>query len=145
MIKLIEFISASTAGIVNVQLGFKPDFCWFIQAHGGTNPNMYFWLNPKYKGSGDAAGWPAALSLLLTGSSGIVTRDTTGITVLSGGTELTATETDNSDPKHIDLYGNPGTDGDITVDGVAIPADHQTNSGRNLLIAIKEDGAVYGE
>jgi hypothetical protein len=138
-----EFISASTAGVVNVRIGFIPDFVIFIQAHGGTNPNVYLWANPKYKGSGDTAGWPVALSLLITGSSGVITRDTTGITVFDGGTTIASDETDNSDPKHIDHYGNPAKAGDVTQPGVSIPADHQTNSGRNLLIAIKEDGSIY--
>jgi len=141
--KVVEFISASTAGIVRVELGFEPDWCIFAQAHGATNPNIYLWFNSKYKGSGDTEGWPAGLSLLLTGSSGVVTRDTSGITVFAGGTKISSAETDNSSPKHIDVAGNPAGANHVTAAGVVIPTDHQTNSGRNVLVAFKEDSAYF--
>jgi hypothetical protein len=145
VIKIVEFISASTAGIVRVSLGWEPDFAILIQAHAATNPNIYLWANSKYAGSGITAGsgWPAALSLLITGTTGVVTRDTTGITVWAGGTTIASVETNNSSPKHIDDAGVFAAAGTVTKCGLAIPADHQTNSGRNLLVCFKEDSARF--
>lgn len=144
MLKHIEFISASTAGVVNVMLGFHPDGAVLVTDHGGTNPDFFLWNNPKYDGSGDTVGWAVALSLKLTGSTGVVTRDTTGITLFNGGTTIASAETDNSAPKHIDYLGNPAAANDVTKDGIAIPIDHQVNSGRNMLYVWKEDGSIYG-
>jgi len=145
VLKIVEFISASTAGIVNVELGFEPDFAILIQAHAATNPNLYLWANSKYAGSSVAAGsgWPALLSLLITGSTGVVTRDTTGIGVYAGGDTVASDETNNTAGKHIDLAGDPASSGHVTAPGLSIPADHQTNSGRNLLLAFKEDGGYF--
>ena len=143
-VSMVEFISASTAGVVNVQLGFAPDATILIQNHGGTNPNIWIWAN-----NSEFSGWAAALGLLLTGSTGVVTRDTASLTVFAGGTTLSAVETANSAPKHIDLEGAfaatvggtaiSTTNLYVTKEGVAIPADHQTNSGRNFLIAFRRN------
>lgn len=144
MFKAIDFISASTAGVVRVMAGFDPDAAVLYSNYDGTNPDIYVWHNPKYKGSGATTGWAAALSLKLTGSTGVVTRDTTGITLFDGGTEIAADETNNTDPKHIDYAGVAAKKGDVTRDGISIPADHQVASGRNLLWLLKEDGARFG-
>ena len=134
-IAIVEFISASSAGIVNVMLGFVPEFAILIQNHGGTNPNIRLWANDSA-----FSGWAAALSLLLTGSTGVVTRDTTGISVFAGTNQITEAESVNDDPKHVDNAG-----AEVTVvpfiaqAGLVIPADHQTNSGRNLVIAFRRN------
>jgi len=136
----VEFISASTAGVVNVELGFIPDFAIGIFDHGGTNPNVRIWLN----GSRTIhAGWAVALDLLITGSTGVITRDTTGMAVFAGGTVIATVETANSDPKHVHRQAGSAPTfaaaGRITQPGLSIPADHQVNSGRNLLWAIRGD------
>jgi len=134
-IAIVEYISASTAGIVNVMLGFVPDFAILIQDHGGTNPSIRFWAN-----NSAFSGWATALSLLLTGSSGVVTRDTTGPTVFAGTTQITAAESVNDDPKHVNNAGAEVTVVPfITQAGLVIPVDHQTNGGRNLLIAFRRN------
>jgi hypothetical protein len=133
-IATIEFISASTAAIVHAELGFVPDAVLFIQNHGGTNPNLYLWFN-----NDKHAQWAAALSLLVTGSTGVVTRDTSGISKYAGGDTIASTETANTDGKHIDRDGTFASAGHITAPGVSIPADHQTNSGRNMILAFKGD------
>jgi len=135
MIAMVEFISASTAGIVNVELGFVPNFAIFIQNHGGTNPNMWFWSN--------MGSWATAQSIKLlgdtSGGSDALTLDTSGITAFAGGNEIADAETANSSPKHVDRDGTFAAAGHVAAPGLAIPADHQTNSGRNLLIALRND------
>lgn len=127
MIVSVPFTSASTAGIVHVELGFTPRFAILVSNYGGTNPNLYFWADQ----------WTDALSLLLTGSTGVVTRDTTGIDQYAGNETIAAAETVNSSPKHVDLLGVAAGAGHITAGGLSIPADHQANSGTNLLIAFR--------
>lgn len=145
LMAMIEFISkASSAGVVNAQLGFAPDFAILIVNHGGTNPDIYLWAN-----SGQVPGWATALALLITGSTGVVTRVTSGPTVFAGGTVIATAEGANNDPKHIDNLGKAvGESGGvntnntvpfITQAGLAIPAALQTASGRNLLIAFRRN------
>jgi hypothetical protein len=143
MINAIDFISASTAGIVRCMFGYVPDIALLISNYDATNPNVYIWANSKFKGSGATTGWAAALSLLVTGSTGVVTRDTTGITAFGGGTTISATETNNSTTKHVNKAGVFATANDVTKSGLSIPADHQANSGRNLCIALKEDNGYF--
>lgn len=135
-IAMAQFVSASTAGVVNVMLGFVPDFVIGFFDIDGTNPNIRFWHNETEF----ALTGTAALSLLLTGSSGVVTRDTTGITPFAGGTQLAALETAASNPKHVSPDGVLIDDlTRFTQAGIAIPADHQTNSGKNLIIAFRRN------
>jgi hypothetical protein len=143
-VTVVEFISASTAGVVNLELGFQPDAVIHIQDHGGTNPNIRIWANVA-----EFPGWAAALSLLVTGSTGVITRVTTGITVFAGGTTLAAAETENSDPKHVSLEGAAratfrgaaisATNNYVTSQGLTLAAALQTNSGRNLVIAFRSN------
>lgn len=133
----VEFISASTAGIVHVELGFVPDYAILFQNHADTAPNIRLYVNG---GSGKTfPNWVAARSLLLTGTTGVVSGDDTGMTVYAGGDVIASAETANTAGKHIDLDGNPAAAGHRTSAGISIPADHQTNSGRNLLIAFRHD------
>lgn len=146
MFKAIEFISkSSSAGIVHAMVGWEPDVAILIAGHDQTNPNVYIWANSKYAGSGIAAGsgWPALLSLLITGSTGVVTRDTTGIGVYAGGDTVASAETNNTAGKHVDAAGNAAAAGDVTSAGLSIPADHQTASARNLLLCFKEDSGYF--
>lgn len=133
-VAVVEFISASTAAIVNVELGFVPDFALVIQNHGGTNPNLRWWAN-----NAKFSGWAAALDLLHTGSSGVMTRETSGITAYAGTETVAAAETDNTAGKHITRNGAAGAAGHVTAPGLTLPAAIQTNSGRNLLVAYRSD------
>jgi len=133
-IAAVEFISASTAGVVNVGLGFEPDAWIHVEDHGGTNPNIRIGLN-----NARFTNWASGLALLITGSTGVITRDTSSATIFTGGNTLAADETANSDPKHVDRSGNFGSAGDIIAGGLAIPAGDQTNSGRNVVIAFRGD------
>lgn len=136
-IAIAQFVSkSSSAGVVNVQFGFVPDFVIGIFDIDGTNPNIRIWANATEF----AAAWTAALSLLITGSTGVITRDTSGIAVFNGATQITSAETADSDPKHVDEYGTVHSgDGTYTKPGIAIPADHQTASGKNLVIAFRRN------
>jgi len=128
---IVEFISASTAGIVNVQLGFTPERAILITAHDDTNPDQREWFNVAYHAS-----WAAGKSLLTTGSSGANTVDAASMTAYAGGLKITVAETVNSSPKHIDTAGTAHSgDGTITAAGIAIPAGDQVNGKRNILIA----------
>lgn len=131
-----EFISASTAGIVYVMLGFVPDFVIMIQNHGGTNPNIRLWVNG---GSGFpfGAGIAAALGFKVNGADGVITRDTTSIDVYAGGDLIATTETADTAGKHVDQAGAFAIAGAITQAGISIPADNQTDSGRNVVIAFR--------
>jgi galactokinase len=115
---IAQFTSkTSSAGVVKVMFGFVPDFALLFVDHGGTNPNQYWWFNNT-----NLSQWAAALSLLTTGSTGVVTRVTSGITAYAGGdivvldsagerwvsgvdTSESGDETTNSDPKHVDQDG----------------------------------------
>jgi hypothetical protein len=127
-----QFTSASTAGIVDVELGFVPDGVIYIRDHGGTNPSIYLWFNNTAFSQ-----WAAALSLLITGSTGVVTRVTSGITVYNGGETIATAETTASDPKHVNLEGTASAANRVTADGIAIPAALQTNSGANIVLAFR--------
>lgn len=139
-IAMMEFISASTAAPVHLEFGYVPDFVLAIFDHGGTSPNIRIWANG---GRTLHAGWAVALDLLLTGTTGVVTRDTTGITVYAGGDVIATAETANTDGKHMHRQaGSAPTHAaanHITKAGISIPADHQVNSGRNLVLALRGD------
>jgi len=134
-VAVAQFTSASTAGVVRVLFGFVPDFAIIIQNHGGTNPNIRIWVNnTKF------SQWADALSLLLTGSTGVVTRVTSGVEQYAGGTQISSAETTNSDPKHVDRAGTAHSgDGTLTQEGLEIAAALQTNSGANIVIAVRSD------
>ena len=166
-IAFAQFTSkSSSAGVVNVMLGFVPDFAILFVDIDGTNPLIYFWAN-----SATLSLWSTALSILDTGSSGILTRDTTGITVYAGGDDYPDGASQNDNPKYVDWQGNIETivqvtdglgntvgQGDAsigptdpssgplpmkqltkTLPGLAIPADHQVASGKNVLICFRNN------
>ena len=149
-VTVVEFISASTAGVVNLELGFQPDAVIYVQDHGGTNPNIRIWANVS-----EFAGWAAGLNLLLDGgpTQALLTRVTTGITAYAGGDTIGSlalpAETANSDPKHVALDGSARatfggtavsvTNLYVTSEGLTLAAAVQTNSGRNLVIAFRRN------
>lgn len=121
-IAIAQFTSkTSSAGDVFVQLGFVPSFAIVVVNHGGTNPNVYLWANHD-----DLSQWADELALLVTGSSGVITRVATAgqsIDQYAGGDIITLDEADglrrkngtttaeyfnettDSDPKHVDQSG----------------------------------------
>lgn len=135
---LAQFPSkATSAGVVNVMLGFVPDFAILISAIGATSPDIFIWANNDI-----VSAWAVALALKLTGTTGVVTRDTTGIAAYAGGDRVTTTETADTDGKHVDQDGDfitvpAGSQGVLTSPGLAIPADAQTAGDANLLIAFR--------
>ena len=133
---IVEFVSHSTAGVVDVSLGFKPSFCILISNHAAATFDTYLWVN-----NARFSNWAAALSLKINGDASAVTteRDTSGIVAYDGGdsitTALAGQENIGRDGVAFDGSSTPV----ITTEGVTIPADHQVNSGRNVLIAFRDD------
>lgn len=138
---------ASSAGVVRVGFGFVPDFVILLSNIRGTNPNVYLWAN-----NSEFSLWDVAQSLLITGSSGIITQDATGITAydpegaraINATTLLDEAQTANSDPKNVDLDGTAAAAGAYFKAGISIPADHQTASdggdaGHNLVLAFRRE------
>jgi hypothetical protein len=127
---LAEFVSASTAGVVCVEIGFVPDFAMLISDHGGV-PKVFYWLN-----NAKFANFPANRTVSLQGASTAFAPDNTGLmTVYNGAETIAADETANSTPKHVDAAGTPATAGRLTRRGLQIAAAAQVNSGRNILVA----------
>lgn len=130
VIEIAQFTSvASTAVITNLSLGFIPDFVVMVQDYKGNNPSLRFWANVT-----EFAGWDAGLTLLLTGSSGIVTPDASGITAYAGG------DTANGSTTYKDRDGTAIASGLKTAPGITIPVDNQTESGKNLILAFRRLG-----
>ena len=129
---IASFASSSTAAIASLSLGFVPDVVIFVEAHGGTNPNVRIWTN-----NATVPAWAAALSLLITGSSGIITRDTSSIVAFAGGNVVTAD--DVTARSYFKADGTVHAAGDTTGKGITIPAGDQTNSGANLVLAFRAD------
>ncbi len=130
-VAVVEFVSASTKGVVNVQLGFIPDAAILISDHGGT-PIFYWWINnTKF------TNFAATLSIK---DAGTPARDTnTVFSPYTGAEKISADQTANSAPKHVDRTGAFALAGRITQPGLAIAGAGQVNSGRNVLIAIRLD------
>jgi hypothetical protein len=130
----VEFVSASTAGIVYVELGFIPERVEFISDHAGT-PKFMIWVNNTR-----FPNFPAANSVQIVGGSAAFAPDTnTLFAPYAGGDPITSAETANTAGKHVDRSGGPSAAGRITAPGVTIAAAAQVNSGRNVLIAYRGD------
>jgi hypothetical protein len=140
---------ASSAGVVNVMLGFIPDFAIFISGFDQTNPDVYLWANGSATAGefGKFALWGSERHLKITGSTGVITVVTTASQVLdlfAGGTTVSTAETTNSDPKHVNEQGTELTAASsttpiITKQGMRIPSQIQTASAKNLLLAWRND------
>jgi hypothetical protein len=134
-VSIVPFTTAASAGIVRIMFGFVPDCVIHISDYNGTNPNIFVWANnDRY------ANWAAALSLKLTGSTGVVTRDTTGIKKYAGG-KVAASEETADGYLYVDRSGSgvSTSEGDYRQAGIEIPADHQTAAGENLVLAFRGD------
>ena len=132
----IDFVSATTASLVHVEIGFLPDEVQLIADYTGT-PRNYRWFNPAR-----FPGYLATDTLVLPGGSAANSVDTTTlIQVYPGAETVNVDETDNTAGKHVNRAGAAAPAGHLTSAGVTIAAAAQTNSGRNMLIALRGDGA----
>jgi hypothetical protein len=133
--------NGSALDIVRVELGFVPDAWLFISDHAGTNPNIFIGFNNRYMSD-----WTNALGLLVTGSTGVVTRDTASIDEWVGSNEiLTAEATAGNTHDYVDMTGAEITKaaGDASKPGVQIPADHFPGTAdKCVLIAVQFDNRV---
>lgn len=131
---ICEFVSASTAGIVHVELGFVPDYVELISDHGGT-PKVMKWLNTaKYPN------FPASRTVQIVGGSTAFSADAnTYIQPYAGGDRITSDETANTAGKHVKLDGSFALTGHMTRAGISIAAAAQVNSGRNIVLAFRGD------
>lgn len=132
MISLAQFTSANPATIASVSLGFTPEALVLIEAHGATNPNIRIWAN-----NARFSEWAAALALLITGSTGVVTRDTASVIAYAGGDVVTSD--DVTAKRYFKRDGSLYAAGDITEAGITIPAGDQTSAGANLILAFRND------
>lgn len=134
-VAIMEFQSASTAGIVYAMIGFVPDYVVLLSDHGTANAKKIEWVNPTR-----FTGWPTAQSVVTAGGTVVTVVDTTTLlSAYAGGDTITSAETANTAGKHVNRAGNPAAAGAITAPGVKIAATAQVNSGRNLLIAMQSD------
>lgn len=151
---MAQFTAGGTARRTLLQLGFIPDAVIVIANHGGTNPDILVWAN-KGGQTIDAAlqiaGGPTTLPdvlsqwldaddhLLITGSTGVVTRVTTGIKIYQGGETIAADETVSSNPVHPFAKGNFPKAGCVTAAGIELPAAILTNSAKYIVLAFRRD------
>lgn len=127
---IAQFTStASTATIAVICLGYVPDYVEYYQDCQGTNPNKYTWVNTA-KFSMFAAG--ADDTILMTGSTGVLTLDTASLAAHTGGDDISATDVTNR--KYFDVQGNVLAATETSKAGISIPAGDQTASGKNFLV-----------
>lgn len=126
---IVSFTSEATARITTILLGYIPDYVELISDHDDTSPDRFEWFNStKY------TTWGAAVSMVTTGTTGVITRDTTGMTAFAGGQALSSEETaDNYIYKDADGTTITVVAGQNLPPGIRIPADHQANSGKNIV------------
>lgn len=155
-ITMAQFTAGATARRTLLQLGFVPDAAIVFAAHTATNPNILFWFNKggqtlpanmQVPDGADSFGTlaPSVLSqwldaddhLLLTGSTGVVTRVTTGIAAYFGGEEITADESISSNPQHPYSDGTFPKSGARTMAGLELPAAILTNDALYIVIAFR--------
>lgn len=134
---IAQFTSEATAANVRLQLGFVPGFVIYIQDLQGTNPNIRLWANRSL-----FASWQAGAddTILMTGSTGVLTLDTASIASYAGGDTVTATNV--TDGLYRDKQGNEPAAGHVAQAGISIPAGDQTNSGKNLVLAFRADAPL---
>ena len=151
---MAQFTAGSTARQTQLQLGFVPDFVLVLALHSATNPNILIWCNKGGQSvpaaqliTGGPTTFPSILSqwldaddhLLLTGSTGVVTRVTTGIKAYFGGERVAADETINSNPVHPFTNGTFPKAGCITAPGIELPAAILANDGLYIVLAWRRD------
>lgn len=130
----VEFVSQSTIGIVNVELGFTPDACLMVSDHAGV-PVLRCWVNNTR-----FPNFPAANSVVISGGSAAFAPDTNTIFKPYAGAEaITSAENDNTAGKHINRAGGASAAGRVTSPGITLSAGHGVNSGRNFLLAFRGD------
>lgn len=158
-VTIAQWTVSSTARQTYLMLGFVPDFAICFMDHGGTNPNILFWANKGGQTLPAGMTAPGSTSstapnnisqwldaddhLLLTGSTGVVTRVTTGIKAYFGGDTLTADKTVDSNPTYVHAVGGTfGQSGEVTAEGLEFPAAILTNSAKNIVLAFRQSAAL---
>lgn len=153
-IVIAQWTTGSTARLTRLLLGFVPDYCRIFVNHEATNPSILEWFNkggqtlpaaqqvpnPNAAATGPGTQAPSVISqwldaddhLLLTGSTGVVTRVTSGIAAYFGGDLIAADNTIDSNPVHIFDDGKFAKAGLVTPAGISIPAASLTANGLNV-------------
>lgn len=124
----------SSAGIVNVELGFIPDYVRLITEVAGTAPDRYDWCN-----NDTVPAWAVAQGILDDGADGVTEQDSTSITKYAGGDIITADETTDTAGKHVNLRGLAASAGHVTAPGITIPADNQVAGAKHVVLAWQAD------
>jgi hypothetical protein len=134
-VAMAQFTSkTSAAGVVNIMFGFKPDLVIMIRDLSAVSPDIRVWLD-----SGQLPLWTIN-SLLITGTTGVITKVASMFSTYAGGTKVTTAETTDSDPKHVDRAGTAHSgDGTITAEGIAVAAAAQTAGKVNIVLAFRAD------
>lgn len=134
VVSMAQFTSSGTAAEANIQLGFVPDAVLLITDTQGTNPNARIWMNTS-----NFSMWQAGAddTILITGSTGVFTVDTASIAAYAGGDTVTSTDVTNR--KYFNRQGTVTAAAQVTQAGITIPAGDQTNSGKNVLWAFRND------
>ena len=147
-VAIAQFTAGSTARQTFVQFGFIPDLVLVIANHTATNPDLLLWINkggqtlPASQQVPNVTTAPSILSqwldandhLLVTGSTGVITRVTTGIAAYFGGDLIAADESVSSNPVHPYADGTFPKAGAITAAGIELPAAILTNSALYMVI-----------
>ena len=135
-VAITKWDSQATAADAKVSLGFVPDFAICIFDERGTNPNIRFWFNrARY------TDWQAGAddSILMTGSSGVLTVDTASVAAYAGGDKVAAADV-TAGTYYKRAFASTGyAAGDLTSAGLAIPAGDQVNAGHNTIVAFRSD------
>lgn len=151
---IAQWTAHSTARKTRLLLGFIPDYVRIIANHTATSPDVLEWFNkggqtlPAGQQVPGTTTAPANISqwldaddhLLVTGTSGIVTRVTTGISAYFGGDVLSADDAVSSNPVHIFDDGTFGKAGLVTPAGIEIPAAVLTNSALYIALCFRRSG-----
>lgn len=128
---MAQWTVGGTARATYVMFGFVPDYVRVFINHSATNPDILEWFNKA-----TLSQWlDADDHLLLTGSTGVVTRVTTGIAAYAGGDTIAADETISSNPVHVFTDGTFAKAGLITPAGIFLPAAILTANGLCVAIA----------
>ena len=132
-----SFVSEGTAEDVTVMFGFVPAHVILVTGEGATNSDVYEWYNPDYfpqvtnsSGANDV--------LITTGSTGVRTRGTSGISAHEGGTAITSSNDENFRVWETGVAPSP-TAVPVSKAGITIAAAIQGNTAICLVKAWRGD------
>lgn len=129
--EISQFTSSASAAVASISMGFIPTSVLAQLDVAGTNPKQLTWYNRAH-----ITQWPvAANNILNTGSSGVLTVVTNGISAYAGGDVVTSA--DVAARKYFKSDGTLYAAGDTTGPGITIAAANQVNSGINIIEAYR--------